>query len=456
MRILLDQGIFDMRNAGQNALLQGAVERIKKLWPDASIGITTFAPHLMKLYFPEAHPVSPDGLHAWSENSGRFERMHRLIPAIVWQGVLEIREELWHRWRTLNLGSIGALLKSRLPAGETKPGTNHESNDMEDESVIDRINYSNTVTGYDLFVATGSQYITDHARDSGLGVMNCLEAAIQLGIPTAMVGQGIGPLNDFEMRAKAKSILPKVDLIFVRERLEGPNLLKTLGVDPTRVYITGDDAIELVYRARSSSWGSGIGVSVRVMPSTKVIVEETQILGSVLKQAALKYRSQLIGLPISRSIHERDDLFIRGLISGYEKSWISHSKFPTPKDLIKDTQRCRLVVTTTFHAAVFALAQGIPCICLAKSELYGNKFYGLADMFNPGCVVISMKEKTWQKQLSSAIDATWQSAEEVRPKLLEAALHQIELGNTAYQQLYKMFELKDKSLENLVEHSYEG
>jgi hypothetical protein len=41
MHILLDQGIFDMRNAGQNAMLQAVVQRLKRFWPDASINITT-------------------------------------------------------------------------------------------------------------------------------------------------------------------------------------------------------------------------------------------------------------------------------------------------------------------------------------------------------------------------------------------------------------------------------
>ena len=282
----------------------------------------------------------------------------------------------------------------------------------------------------------------DHARDSGIGVMNRLEAAIQSGIPTAMVGQGIGPLDGVEMRAKAKAVLPKVDLIFVRERLEAPEILSSLGVDPTKVFITGDDAVGLVYRSRSSAWGTGIGVGMRAMPSTMVNKEDIQILGPVIRRAASKYEAQLVGLPISRSVHERDDEITRQLLDGYGNIWIIRSKFPTPLEIIKSTQRCRLVIASTFHSAIFALAQGIPVICLAKSVLYKSKFITLADLFNPGCSVILLDDEQLEKKLVNAIDATWQSAEEVRPKLLEAAARQIEWNDLAYQRLYEMVESK--------------
>ena len=312
MRILLDQGIFDMRNTGQNALLEGAVLRITKLWPDASIGITTFAPNLMKLYFPFAEPISSTGLHSWYSDPGRLFTLQQNIPNSLMLSILGTREKLWHSGPIAKLYSILKEFKQRIRSSNS---INNEISQREGvESVpFSNVNLFDTVNGFDLLIATGSQYLTDHARDSGLMVLNRLETAMDLNIPTAMVGQGIGPISDPELSAKAKAVLPKVDLIFVREKLEAPNLLKSFGVDPSKIYVTGDDAIELVYRSRRSKIGTGIGVSVRVMPSTLVNLEETQMLGSVIKETAQKYKAQLIGLPISRSIHERDDKVIKNL-----------------------------------------------------------------------------------------------------------------------------------------------
>jgi hypothetical protein len=94
MRILLDQGILDMRNLGQNALLQAAIERVRKLWPDASIGVTTVAPQLLQLFFTNVHPVSPDGSHDWYKNGTQNGGANHSIPAPVVRIMLETREEL--------------------------------------------------------------------------------------------------------------------------------------------------------------------------------------------------------------------------------------------------------------------------------------------------------------------------------------------------------------------------
>ena len=179
---------------------------------------------------------------------------------------------------------------------------------------------------------------------------------------------------------------------------------------------------------------------MRAMPSTMVNKEDIQILGPVIRRAASKYEAQLVGLPISRSVHERDDEITRQLLDGYGNIWMIRSKFPAPLEIIKNTQRCRLVIASTFHSAVFALAQGIPVICLAKSALYKSKFITLADLFNPGCSVILLDDKQLEEKLADTIDATWESAEQVRPKLLEAAARQIEWSDLAYQRLFEMVE----------------
>ena len=181
---------------------------------------------------------------------------------------------------------------------------------------------------------------------------------------------------------------------------------------------------------------------MRAMRSTMVNKEDIQILGSIIRRAASKYKAQLVGLPISRSVHERDDEITRQLLDGYENIWMIRSKFPTPFEIIKSTQRCRMVIASTFHSAVFALAQGIPVICLAKSALYKNKFNTLADLFSPGCSVILLDDEQLEEKLAGAIDTTWQTAEEVRPKLLESAVRQIEWNDSAYQRLYELAEAK--------------
>ena len=406
MYIILDQGILDMRNKGQNALLQAAVDRVRQLWPEALIGITTFAPHLLKIYFPDVIPVSPDGSHAWYKKSNKYNQIYDLIPSSILRILLEIREELWY-WRPgFTLGAIRAKMKSwsRSSSPSTESADNFPMNEIEITDTMEKPDYADVVSDADLFIATGSQYMCDHARDTAFQVLDRLEAAIRRGIPTVMVGQGIGPINNLDLRARAKEVLPLLDLIFVRERLEAPNLLASLGVDPTKIVVTGDDAIELAYNSHTSALGNGIGISMRCMPSTGVGTVDIPVIGKTLKEAAGKYDAELVGLPISLSIHERDDKCTQLLTEGYNKKWMSKQKFQKPLAYIKDIQRCRLVVTGTFHGAVLALAQGIPVICLVRSGLYMNKFYGLADLFNLGCEIISLEDDHFQEKLFSSID----------------------------------------------------
>ena len=65
------------------------------------------------------------------------------------------------------------------------------------------------------------------------------------GVPTALLGQGIGPLGD-ELSRRAAGVLPRgrPDRP-ARGPLVAPALLARLGVAAARVLVTGDDAIEL-------------------------------------------------------------------------------------------------------------------------------------------------------------------------------------------------------------------
>ena len=84
----------------------------------------------------------------------------------------------------------------------------------------------------DLVVATGMGGITDAFPEYTLGLLTTVELAIRHGAVTAMMGQGIGPLTKPDLIAHAKKILPKVDLISLRERRASEPLLRSLGVLP--------------------------------------------------------------------------------------------------------------------------------------------------------------------------------------------------------------------------------
>jgi colanic acid/amylovoran biosynthesis protein len=140
-------------------------------------------------------------------------------------------------------------------------------------------------------------------------------------------------------------------------------------------------------------------------------------------------------------MREADSDVIQELIKGYDNYDLGWRHYETPHDLIKKVGRCRLVVTGAFHAAVFALSQGIPAIGLVKSEEYVIKFTGLKDDFGPGCVVIHLDDEDLQGKLATAMDSLWASAETLRPQLLDAAKKQIKWGRAGYQRIYDLMAL---------------
>ena len=455
MRILLDQGVYDLRNKGNVALLQVALRRLHGLCPHASFEVITSAPHLLRLYCPNASPVSPDLRRVSVENRSRFDVLAEHVPVPMLRFLFEAREEAWHRWPSLGSEMMRTRIDS-LRHAEAKNDTLEMNGDREqakDQEPKGRSDLFEALKGIDLLVATGAQYMSDACRDDALRVLDRLEAANQLGIPTAMVGQGLGPFNDSELRARARAVLPLVDLIFIRDRIAASPLLASLRVDPSHVVFTGDDAIEMAYEAHTPVHGSAIGVSLRMAHYTQVGSKHVEILRSVLKQAVLKHPAKLLAVPISHSIHERDDQVIQQLLNREANVSNSQWRFDTPQEIIKKVGRCRLVVTGAFHTAVFALAQGIPAVGLAKSVMYKDKFLSLVDQFGPGCQLVYLDDQCLQEKLLAAIDTAWDSAEQVRPQLLEAAVQHIKLGHTAYQRLYELAESKKQLKPCLTERT---
>jgi colanic acid/amylovoran biosynthesis protein len=435
MRILFDMGVYDLRNKGNVALLQVAVERIRARWRDASFAVITSAPNLLRLYCPAAFPISPDQQFDWRAHVGLIDRIVRRLPRPLLRAALELRDALWHR-----VPALGAWLTRR--AAQPAPTLiifEHKNPAAEhNRAHIDLVN------GFDLVVGTGSQYLSDACCDNALRVLDRLEAAHRLGIPTALVGQGLGPFDDPELRARVQAVLPLVDLICVRDDASAALLRATPGMDPARICFTGDDAIEMTWRARKPVRGNLIGVNMRVAHYTQVHTASIETLRAVLRVATRQHKTHLLAIPISHSIHELDARAIRQLCAGIKMETTRASQFETPDDIIKKVGRCRVVITGAFHPAVFALAQGIPAIGLVKSPMYIGKFAGLVEQFGAGCQMVHLDDAHLEAKLTDAFEIAWNARAEVRAQLLECAERQIESGRRAYQRIFDLVAAREK------------
>jgi colanic acid/amylovoran biosynthesis protein len=250
-----------------------------------------------------------------------------------------------------------------------------------------------------------------------------------------MVGQGFGPLHTRKLVKQARAVLPHIDFIGIREERASLPLLLSLGVASDRVMTTGDDAIEMAYRLKRDSLGEGLGVNVRIADYSGVDRSLLEPLRQVLRDAARAHRVPMVPLPISHVPGEADLETIRYVMDADHDSFGDGSPLKPLDAVIQEVQKCRLVITGSYHAGVFALANGIPTIGLAKSAYYRDKFMGLSALFGQGCETVLLEKPDFVQHLKDAITRLWNAAERFKPLLLANAARQIELGYEAYNRI---------------------
>jgi colanic acid/amylovoran biosynthesis protein len=397
-RLLVEPGSHAMLNLGDVAMLQVCVRRLRALWPGAAIGVVTTAPELLARHCPGVIPVPASGQYQWFEQQpsgvgGRWPRIARRASAAGSRpAALAVRAAL-----------------ARAPAGD------------------DVRTFVSWLLGADGVVVSGRGGFTDAFLEDGLQVLELLRTATALGIPSALFGQGIGPVEDHTLRERAREVLPRMDLIAVRERRTSLPLLDGLGVPPNHVRVTGDDALELAHGLRSNGAPrKAIGIGLRVAPYSGVTDDAVRAVGPVLRDLAARRQAELRPVTISLYPHEADDRTLRRVLDRHPPA------AATPSEAVRQAGGCRVVVAGSYHAAVFALGQGVPVVALTGTPYYRAKLEGLAELFPGGCRVLSLGDADLLGRLRDAVDEAWEDADERRPALLEAAERQIAEARRAY------------------------
>jgi colanic acid/amylovoran biosynthesis protein len=297
------------------------------------------------------------------------------------------------------------------------------------------IEFIQLIRASDLVVSSGGGYITDSFKHKCIATLGILAIAQTFDKPTVMLGHGLGPLEEATLRKKARLILPRVNLITLREGQKGPRLLHELGVDDAKTKITGDDAIELAYSQRGETVKNGIGVNIRLTNYSGMGNEIVESLRKVLQDFASLNEAPLVPVPIDFDKSTSDINSIKQLTRGYPNVLEFPEDTVYPKDVARQAGLCRLVVTGSYHAGVFALSQGIPVLGLTKSKYYQDKFNGLAKQFEGGVEVIDLSQNDFPEKLKMALQKNWDASPNLREKLLESAREQINLSCRAYEEI---------------------
>jgi polysaccharide pyruvyl transferase WcaK-like protein len=423
MRIIiqtgLGPGIHGFGNMGDVAMLQVAVSRLKRLWPLATIEVLTDSPDKLSTYCPGTDPLSIIGQRLWLREDVLSGRFYGALPVWINRRVNGWTRTIRQRWPRL----LGLIIRSKLRL----------RNRLDEIRAVGA--FTEAMNNTDIVVVCGAGGFFDNCRAWNMEALNTVEEAVRRNIPVAMFGQGIGPLNDPKVMFKAKSVFPRVNLITLRGNRGGLALLESLGVAPSHAQATGDEAIEMAYEARTEKSGHALGINLRISKSAETEQADIERIRPVLQGFAKRHGVPIIPVPIALHPYDRDDQMIRQLLAGLDDQSDGGITLDSPLKVIKQAGRCRVVVTGAYHAAVFALAQGIPVVGLGKSPYFVSKFLGLGDQFGLGCETVVLNEPDLAEKLDAAIERAWQSAEKVRVPLQEAARRQIELSWGAYIQV---------------------
>ena len=411
LRILVEPSDYILQNVGDMAMMQIAIERLAGLWPDAVIQVLTDDPQRLKELCPRAIPLSARGRQLWLADDflprgfetrtslGLIRTIRLRAPEMVrlfWKYKLRRSPD---NWRALDL-------------------------------------FISTVAEADAVIVTGMGGIADAFPEYAHDLLMTLSLALHYRKPVVLIGQGLGPLGIPELSELAGTVLRRVDMIALREDITGGPLLKFLKVPAENVITTGDDAIEIAYRARSDFLGTGLGINVRASDYAEVDLVLMSRLRMIFQQALRTLEAVAVPVPISSVPGEADIETFRYLMGDYDGASVKPPEHGMPSAIVEQLQHCRILVCGSYHAAVFACSSGIPAVCLAKSTYYLAKFRGLADLFGEGCELISLDDPHLEIRLGEAIRKCWTSAEQLRPRLLERAEAQLAVGRNAYQKLH--------------------
>ena len=418
IQILVDNSGYDLLNMGDVAMLQVAVSRLHCLWPQADIHVITNVPDRLARYCPQAQPVSSFWRLPWLQPWNVLGALHRLIPSSNHQRLQDVETYV----RMTRPALVRQWVNFRLSQGGEKLTQMHT--------------FLNLLWDADLVIGSGGGYITDAFDFHSTKVLETLRTGRARGAVTALLGQGIGPVKKSCLQTMMKRTLPTFDFIALREGRTGMDLVSEFGVSKSRVMVTGDDAIELAHQFTPKELGNAIGVNVRLASYSGVDTSDIDAIRQLVTEYSTCRNVPVLSVPISMYPNESDSQSFQQLMrtspNGYGED------LDSPERVLQQVGRCRIVITGSYHAGVFALSQGISVVGLAKSAYYRDKFLGLADQFGTGCHVVDFGHHDFSRRLAAAINQTWTEAPQVRTQLLDAAACQIELSQTAYKHLYSL------------------
>ncbi|MEM6392290.1 MAG: polysaccharide pyruvyl transferase family protein [Planctomycetota bacterium] len=402
MKILIDHGTPDARNFGDLAMIQALVHTLRKAEPDCELGLlaqtpSAFPEHVgeeITIYNTETYwplknfPVAPLRLPSW---------LRHMIY-------------LWSR------GSVQRQCRLRSSARRRRCRPSVQQL-MHDE-------------GFDGLAIAGGSVISHTFLGFTELLFNELLAAHRQGLATAIFGAGIGPVDHALLLQWCRQVVPELTYLGSRECAQYQEMLDGMKAGSFGE-VTGDLALahpKLTGQpAKAQPLGDLIGINVRATYYSKIEGSAADDLGQALRSVADRTGMKPCLIPINRHAEEGDHRSV-GRLMGWPKNADGLlGLVSTVDDLLDRIKHCRLVISGSYHACVFALALGVPCVAVIASDYYQHKMVGLFEMFGLQPSTVDMRQADFVQRLHQEVDRYQTVNDKQRQGWIERAREQAEL-----------------------------
>ncbi|MGW2702300.1 polysaccharide pyruvyl transferase family protein [Streptomyces sp. NPDC001340] len=240
----------------------------------------------------------------------------------------------------------------------------------------------------DLVIATGGDL---HTSDYGISTpyLRALTAAQQRDIPTAMIGQSVGPFDDPADAEAWLTVAARCDLLTVRESVSHSYLVGKLGLPEHRVQLSSDPAFLLPTATdeRTSAVLRPLGLTPKdpyicLAPSQGITrfsaLGEAQHAAALTRLATALVRTRKMPVLLVPHCHDsrphNDDRILAARIAEAAgmPQVVALPGTLTASDYKGVLSHAELVISERLHAAIGALSGGVPAIAIGHSHKFNG------------------------------------------------------------------------------------
>ncbi len=399
MRVLVDNGAPELQNLGDLAMLVQACARVRARWPQAEVYTFASDASRLKQVLPGVYPVHPSDRARWARVAALGWWMEARAPSIL------PGPPFWfHALRQPGLATI--LARACDPS----------------HAAADVAGFVRFLRGVDVYVWCGGGYLADPFGTLSNRLASTLCALSGWGVPSVAFGLGVGPLRRPRIRCTVRRAMRRLRAVGLREA-DSQTLLRSWKFPESRMRLTGDDAIGMALSYAPAQLGANLGVSFRVAYYTGFGSSDLSAIRGVLQAFCRAQGVALTSVPIAAQ-----DQHSNAAVRSPDLGWVQPS-FRLP-DVLAAVATCRTLVTSSYHAAVFALSMGVPVLAIVDGDYYAQKFEGLRRQFGRGVAILSAQHLRAlagpQDNFGEALQTLWAKAPAHRLPLLQRAAAQAE------------------------------